>query len=134
MGEERAEPPGYDRQAESTRTVMEKLSRDLIADLPEPWHGASGFLVELHDEDLLILLTWLWLWDLWRDASPYALDGPSTRYARNPWTGVQNPVGKIITQVRRRSPAPLHADDLADLKATLNERIAKLAPEGSLHD
>jgi hypothetical protein len=59
------------------------------------------------------LLTWLRLYTILTKHRGW--DERAQAYEVNPFEGVKNPVGRVITQARNRTLAPLREEDLAEL-------------------
>ena len=83
------------------------------------WIGGRQFIVRSDAMRLASLLTWLRLYQIL--GNKYVRDPRAIDYRSNPFAGFENPVGRIITQARARSLAPLLPLDLADLRAELEE-------------
>jgi len=101
--------------------AMRKLAGDIIASMgANAWTDREGYISQLPDGELVLLLSWLWLWQMWADPYPDA-DAAWKReqYKRNPFDGIASVPGKIITQVRLGAKAELLEDDWLELEETI---------------
>jgi hypothetical protein len=81
------------------------------------WVGSRRFIASCDGERLASLLTWLRLYSILHEYGGW--DPRAQEYDVNPFDGVRNPVGRIITQARNRTLAPLREEDLEQLRDEL---------------
>jgi hypothetical protein len=104
-------------------TTMRQLAKEIAGDLRE-WTGSARFIDSLDSDQLLALLSWLWLWErLYNQQDIYEQAWARQRYPDNPFERITRSLpGKIITQTRLGNPYPLHPLDSQELQAVLTER------------
>ena len=107
--------------SKTTRNEMAQTARALMQKLPQNWRNAGRYIDGLNDEQLPVLLTWLWLWQL--TAAPTdgynALDWQeyedTQKYYGEPFAGLENIPGYIRLRVDENQVAELHETDLEAL-------------------
>ena len=102
---------------------MRKIAADLIGSMgPNFWTDHETYITGLSDSELVILLSWLWLWDILGAPFP-DVDAmwKRERYKANPFANVDSVPGKIITQVRRGARADLIDEDWQEMEDTILE-------------
>ena len=92
------------------------VSKDIAETMPE-WTGAETFMRTLDEGQLIALTSWLYLWFLGKYPEEMS------KYKRWPLAGVENVVGKIITQARAGNVAPLNEEHRELLSGELKERM-----------
>ena len=103
--------------------AMRKIAFDLIGSMgPNVWIDANAYIESLTDGELVLLLSWLWLWNIFSQASQdVEFLWRSERYKSNPFANIESIPGKIITLVRRGARAELLDEDWQALEETILE-------------
>ena len=101
--------------------AMRKIAFDLISGMgPNKWTDAHAYIASLTDGELVLLLSWLWLWNIFAQANQdVEFLWKSERYRSNPFANVDSVPGKIITQVRRGAKAELLDEDWQEMEETI---------------
>ena len=113
--------PELERIAQLPLSTLRVAAMNHLKHLPA-WIGSRQFIVRSDSVRLASLLSWLRLYQIL--GQKYVHDPRAIDYQSNPFTGVENPVGRIITQARERNLAPLLPHDLAELRAEMEEVAA----------
>ena len=92
------------------------VAKEIAETMPE-WTGAEAFMFTLDEGQLIALASWLYLWFLGKHPKEMS------KYKRWPLAGVENVVGKIITQARAGNVAPLVEEHRELLSNELKERM-----------
>lgn len=100
---------------------MRKIAFDLISGMgPNVWTDANAYIESLTDGELVLLLSWLWLWNIFSQASQdVEFLWKSERYKSNPFANAESVPGKIITLVRRGARAELLDEDWQEIEETI---------------
>jgi hypothetical protein len=137
------QPPAISQPPPAT-DAMRQLAKEIAGDIQE-WTGSARFIDGLDSDQLIALISWLWLWDiLYNQHDLYEETWARQRYPKNPFENLRTIPGKIITQARQGNPYPLHPLDSQDLQLVLTERMKgnlirrpptpEVSPESEVND
>lgn len=123
--------PAIERMAAYPLSTLRMAALDELKRIPDR-AGSRQFVVHSDVNRLASLLTWLRLYRIRRgtdfERPPFRLL-PYQRVC-----DVNNPIGKIITQARDHTLAPLNSDDFDELLAELDARTMAATHWRSLHE
>lgn len=81
--------------------------------------GAGALIASFDDDQVMALLSWLWLYNGWHQDDWRFRDLFRRAYERDPFAGMKQPGAVMVAQAKARAPAPLAADDRAELAERL---------------
>jgi len=112
--------PAIERIAAYPLSTLRMAALDELKRMPD-WVGSRQFVVRSDVNRLASLLTWLRLYQILA-LDRFRSDPRAVYYRSNAFADVNNPIGKIITQARDHTLAPLNSDDFDELLAELDAR------------
>ena len=106
------------------------LITEIISDRLPQWNNSARFVSRLRPADAMILLTWLWAWDLLSTGrNPYTTDSAEIneenrikREYQGRFANCHNPVGLIQKHVNSGASANLAPPDAAELEEAICAR------------
>lgn len=91
------------------------------AELVDGFVGVDVVFQKLSDDEILCLAGWLWLYNGLHERDPYAQHDFARCYKRNPFEGIDNPVGYMLRQATKGISPPLAARHKQDFAAALHD-------------
>jgi hypothetical protein len=110
--------PAIERIAAYPLSTLRMAALDELKRIPD-WVGSRQFVVRSDVNRLASLLTWLRLYQILA-LDRFRSDPRAVYYRSNAFADVNNPIGKIITQARDHTLAPLLPADFDELLANLD--------------
>ena len=110
--------PAIERIAAYPLSTLRMAALDELKRMPD-WVGSRQFVVRSDVNRLASLLTWLRLYQILA-LDRFRSDPRAVYYRSNAFADVNNPIGKIITQARDHTLAPLLPADFDELLANLD--------------
>ena len=81
--------------------------------------GASTLIHSFDDNQTMALLSWLWLYNGWYQEDLSYRDIFRRAYEKDPFAGMKQPAAVMVKNAKAGSPAPLQADDRAEMMKAL---------------
>jgi hypothetical protein len=89
--------------------------------------GVDALMLSMDDDQRMALLSWLWLYNGWHEVNLSWRDIFRRGYESDPFVGMKQPAAVMVSNARSRAPAPLNADDRAEMVDALR-RLQEPSP------